>query len=51
MIASGLDAIILKVAGIGLSRKHVGKSLGDIRDYLFQLVRMILSILAIVNQS
>ena len=39
MIDWGLNAIIIKVAGVGLTVRHLGMSLRDMRDKLFQLVR------------
>ena len=38
MIESGLDAIIIKVAGIGLSVKHLGQSLVQMQPILRRLV-------------
>lgn len=40
IIASGLDARIIKVAGVGLSKDHLGKSLGQVRGDLIKLNRM-----------
>ena len=39
MIDSGLDAILIKVAGIGLTKNHLGKSLAQMQPKLKQLVR------------
>lgn len=39
MIDAGMDAILIKVAGIGLSAKHLGKSLADMQPTLLKLVR------------
>jgi diphthine-ammonia ligase len=38
MIGSGLDAILVKVAGIGLKEQHVGKSLAQLLPLLTRLV-------------
>ncbi|KZT26860.1 hypothetical protein NEOLEDRAFT_1161800, partial [Neolentinus lepideus HHB14362 ss-1] len=37
MIASGLNAVIIKVAGIGLTLKHLGKSLAEMHPTLLSL--------------
>ncbi|TFK55996.1 hypothetical protein OE88DRAFT_1622520 [Heliocybe sulcata] len=37
MIASGLNAVIIKVAGIGLTQKHLGKSLAEMYPTLLNL--------------
>ena len=39
MIDWGLNAVVIKVAGIGLGMEHLGMSLSDLKDRLFQLVR------------
>ena len=39
MIASGMEAILIKVAGIGLTTKHLGKSLSEMQPTLTRLVR------------
>jgi diphthine-ammonia ligase len=39
MIDAGMDAIIIKVAGIGLTVDHLGKSLADMQPTLLKLVR------------
>lgn len=38
MIESGLEAIIIKVAGIGLAEKHLGKTLAEMQPTLRRLV-------------
>lgn len=38
MIDAGLKAIIIKVAGIGLTPKHLGKTLSEMQPTLRQLV-------------
>ena len=38
MIGSGLQAILIKVAGIGLTPKHLGKTLGEMQQVLVKLV-------------
>lgn len=40
IIASGLDARIIKVAGIGLDESHLGKSLAECRPHLLKLNKM-----------
>ena len=37
MIASGIEAIIIKTAAMGLGQKHLGKSICELRDELVQL--------------
>ncbi|CAG9534487.1 unnamed protein product [Cercopithifilaria johnstoni] len=37
IISSGIEAIIVKVAALGLSTKHLGKSLNEVRDLLSNL--------------
>ncbi|CAK9779456.1 adenine nucleotide alpha hydrolases-like protein [Cutaneotrichosporon oleaginosum] len=37
MISSGLDAVLIKVAGIGLKEQHVGKSLSELYPLLMLL--------------
>lgn len=39
MIEAGLEAIIIKVAGIGLTPKHLGKTLAEMEQTLRRLVR------------
>lgn len=36
MISSNLNAILIKVAVMGLKRSHLGKSIQEMRDYLFE---------------
>lgn len=38
MIASGMEAILIKVAGIGLTTKHLGKTLTEMQPTLTKLV-------------
>jgi len=45
MIDVGLVAVIIKVAGIGLTEKHLGKTLAEIQPILVQLVRVLRHIL------
>lgn len=40
MIKNGVDAVLIKVAGIGLDETHLGKSLGDMRPVLHKLEKM-----------
>ncbi|KAF9476485.1 hypothetical protein BDN70DRAFT_882307 [Pholiota conissans] len=37
MIESGMEAILIKVAGIGLTTSHLGKTLGQMKPTLFKL--------------
>jgi diphthine-ammonia ligase len=37
MIAAGVHAVLIKVAGIGLGPEHLGKSLAEVRDHLLNL--------------
>lgn len=32
MISSGLEAILVKVAAIGLNKKHLGMTLSEVRE-------------------
>lgn len=41
MIDAGLVAVMIKVAGIGLSEKHLGKTLAEMQPTLVQLVRIL----------
>jgi diphthine-ammonia ligase len=38
MIEAGLTAVLIKVAGIGLTPKHLGKTLGEMQPTLMNLV-------------
>ena len=38
MIESGMDAVLIKVAGIGLVAKHLGKTLVEMQQTLEKLV-------------
>ena len=38
MIESGMEAVLIKVAGIGLLPKHLGKTLAEMQPLLRQLV-------------
>jgi diphthine-ammonia ligase len=40
MIEAGMEAIFIKVAGIGLTAKHLGKSLADMQSTLIRLVSL-----------
>ncbi|KAK0206371.1 hypothetical protein DFS33DRAFT_1419360 [Desarmillaria ectypa] len=37
MIDAKMNAVLIKVAGIGLSKEHLGKSLGEMKPLLFKL--------------
>lgn len=39
MIAAGVKSVLIKVAGIGLTVKHLGKTLNEMQDTLTRLVR------------
>lgn len=39
MIENGLEAILIKVAGAGLTEKHLGKTLAEMQPTLHKLVR------------
>ena len=38
MIEAGLEAILIKVAGVGLQTKHLGKTLAQMQTALLRLV-------------
>jgi hypothetical protein len=38
MIAAGMEAVLIKVAGIGLATKHLGKTLTEMQPTLTTLV-------------
>lgn len=38
MIESGVEAILIKVAGIGLTKHHLGKTISDMQPTLTRLV-------------
>ncbi|PWY98963.1 hypothetical protein BCV70DRAFT_201181 [Testicularia cyperi] len=40
MVSSGLESILIKVAGIGLTQTHLGKTLGQMQPKLEQLNRL-----------
>uniref|UniRef100_A0A0N5ALC6 Diphthine--ammonia ligase n=1 Tax=Syphacia muris TaxID=451379 RepID=A0A0N5ALC6_9BILA len=37
MIKNGINAVLVKVAAIGLTREHIGKNLKEVRDHLLML--------------
>lgn len=39
MIEAGMDAILIKVAGIGLDTSHLGKTLAQMKPTLLKLVK------------
>jgi hypothetical protein len=41
MIEAGMEAILIKVAGIGLTPKHLGKTLAEMQPTLLKLVSKI----------
>jgi diphthine-ammonia ligase len=41
MIAAGMEAIIIKVAGIGLTAKHLGNTLAQMEPTLLKLVSLL----------
>ena len=38
MIAAGMHAVLIKVAGIGLTTRHLGKTLSEMQSTLVKLV-------------
>ena len=38
MIAAGMQAVLIKVAGIGLTHRHLGKTLSEMQNTLVTLV-------------
>lgn len=38
MIAAGMESVLIKVAGIGLTQSHLGKTLAQMQPTLVQLV-------------
>lgn len=38
MIEAGMEAVLIKVAGIGLTAKHLGKTLAEMQQPLVKLV-------------
>jgi len=38
MVAAGMESVLIKVAGIGLSEKHLGKTLAEMQPTLQKLV-------------
>lgn len=38
MIDAGMESILIKVAGIGLTKRHLGKSLQEMQPTLIKLV-------------
>lgn len=40
MIDSGMEAVLIKVAGLGLKPKHLGKTLKEMQPTLVKLVRL-----------
>ena len=44
MIEAGMEAILIKVAGIGLTSKHLGKTLAQMQQTLMKLVRCVVKI-------
>lgn len=41
MIDNGLEAVLIKVAGAGLTEKHLGKSLAQMQPTLHKLARFV----------
>ena len=50
MIDSGMEAIIIKVAGIGLTARHLGKTLVEMEPTLMKLVRLVVSFVSILSK-
>lgn len=40
MVEAGMEAILIKVAGIGLTPDHLGKSLAQMQSHLINLVQL-----------
>lgn len=38
MISTGLEAVLIKIAGIGLTVKHLGQTIKSMNDKLVELV-------------
>lgn len=51
MIQAGVSAIIIKVAGIGLTTKHLGKTLAEMQTTLERLVRKVITTLECANMA
>lgn len=47
MVEAGMEAILIKVAGIGLTSDHLGKTLAQIQSHLINLVRLFNHFLAL----
>ncbi len=41
MVEAGLEAILIKVAGVGLQTKHLGKTLAQMQPTLLKLVSVL----------
>ncbi len=39
MIDSGIEAVLVKVASLGLGKQHLGRTLGQMRQHLELMVR------------
>ncbi len=39
MVSCGIEAVLVKVAALGLEKRHLGKSLAEMRDHLKKMVR------------
>lgn len=37
MLDAGMNVVLIKVAGIGLTKHHLGKTLGEMKDTFFKL--------------
>lgn len=51
MIAAGLEAILIKVAGVGLNSKHLGKTLDQMHSTLVSLVSPAISSQIVSGQT
>lgn len=52
MIAAGMQAVLIKVAGIGLTTKHLGKTLSEMQHTLVTLVgSALISLLMMVRTT
>jgi len=43
MVGSGLEAVLIKVASMGLSSRHLGKPIGSLYSNFLSLVRLALA--------
>lgn len=51
MISAGLEAILIKVAGVGLTARHLGQNLAQMQSTLLSLVNNIVKLRAGSNKK